>query len=163
MKRIVIAAVVVMLGASGCQSVLRFTPIGSGGDFEVRAKPDPKEAGVFVDIDANNRKRIVIDQEPIYARPHPNDNGKKQVKWKLDNNYVFPSDINRAIEFCLEKDFVLKRCLRPVMPRPDCRLTGNRRIIFCDYDAPAQDVRYWYTIRVVDGNIELDLDPSVMN
>ena len=158
MKKTALVSAATILLLSACQSIPEYQLLGDAPAFHMAAKPDAELAEVWVD-----NGRIVVNQEPIYARDDPDTahlptsdtRKKKKVTWLLDSDYTFPAD--NAIVLCPSA----KTCTtRP--SDPDCQRHGMRKVV-CTYRWAPRNTQYHYSITVIDGTNTLHLDPSIMN
>lgn len=151
---IVLSGVVAL---TACQGVIpRYVFVGEGVETALRAKPDAEQVEVYVDR-SGSKPRIVVNQEPIYARSDPAEPRKKKIKFKLEQGYAFADN---GIEICPST----KGCKPAPRTPPECRpMQGGGRTIQCTYDDPGADILYYYTVKVMVGKEVVILDPSIWN
>lgn len=151
MKRSVAWLLAGTMAVSGCAVITDPAgrlPNDQGFDPVVVRAPRPTMPNVFV---ANGH--LVVDQEPIrlWLRDYDKDKRTVKIAWALAaNSETKWPDHREAIAF------------RPEL-KADCEVRGaGRKILECTlpYERKA---RYKYTLRAIDGDRRLVLDPEIVN
>lgn len=164
-QTILIVAWASALALTACQSGPRIVWVGDETDMDARLIG--RDTAVLVDDDPSSsmdsrKKRVSVDQEPIYAQTDPQNSRKNKITWRLQRGYQFP--MQGGIEICprIPPASQAKRCATPPQTPPDCERVNDRKIT-CRYDKPASGTLYYYTVRVLDGSTVVELDPSIWN
>jgi hypothetical protein len=160
MKSTVLLVVVASALVAACAPHAASVRVGDGGEASTRAKPNAEEPAVYVDT-GSGAPRVLVDQEPVYARLVPGTN-QRRIKFKLEQPYTF---VNDGIQVCPTTSDPAKQCTSKPNPPNPCRVQGgsNRRVVHCEYADPGPNVRYFYSITVDVRGTPVTLDPSIMN